>query len=628
MQNAQRSAQGVKIMKEMICICCPMGCRLSVDDSDKNDIKVSGNTCPRGAKYARDEVICPKRMVTSVVEVEGGEIGMVSVKTSDSIPKDRMFDALKLLDNLVIPAPVKLGQVIVENVLGLGVDFVATKDVPKKNSSRYVVSLDQGTTSSRAIVFDKRGKIVASAQKEFKQLYPKAGWVEHDPEEIFSTQLEVFVEAVEKSKISPRAISAIGITNQRETTLVWDKLTGKPVYNAIVWQCRRTADYCESLKSQGYDELIFKKTGLTVDAYFSATKLKWILDNVDGARERAERGELLFGTIDTFLMWKLSGGKIHATDYTNASRTMMFNIVTLKWDKELLDLYKIPEIMLPKVCPSSYEFGKCDKKFLGEEIPICGVAGDQQSALFGHLCVEKGSVKNTYGTGCFTLMNTGEEFVKSKRGLITTLAASMEDGRPQYILEGSVFVGGAVLQWLRDELGLISSAKEADILSATVEDTNGVYIVPAFVGLGAPHWDAKARGTVTGLTRGTKKAHFVRAGLESIAYQVFDVVHAMESDIGYKISSLAVDGGASVSNILMQFQSDLLQAEVKRPPVIETTALGVCYLAGLNAGVWSGIEELKREISEGVTFAPKMDEERRYSLLLGWEESIARTKRR
>lgn len=615
-------------MKEMICICCPMGCRLSVDDSDINDIKVSGNTCPRGAKYARDEVVCPKRMVTSVATVDGGTIGMVSVKTSDSIPKDKMFEALKLLNGVTIPAPVSKGQVIVSDILGLGVDFVATKDVPKKIPAKYIISLDQGTTSSRAIVFDKKGNIVASAQKEFKQIYPQAGWVEHDPEEIWNSQIEVFKHAVEKSRISLGCVTAIGITNQRETTVVWDKNTGKPIYNAIVWQCRRTAEYCDKLKSQGYDEIIFNKTGLTVDAYFSATKLKWILDNVDGARDRAEKGELLFGTIDTYLMWKLSGGKIHATDYTNASRTMMYNIKTLEWDKELLKLYNIPEIMLPKVYPSSYEFGKCNADVVGKEIPICGVAGDQQSALFGHLCVTKGSVKNTYGTGCFTLMNTGKEFVTSKRGLITTLGASMEDGRPQYVLEGSVFVGGAVLQWLRDELCMIKSAKEADTISETVEDTNGVYIVPAFVGLGAPHWDAKARGTITGLTRGTKKAHFVRAGLESIAYQVFDVVHAMESDIGYKISSLAVDGGASVSNILMQFQADLLQAEVKRPLVTETTALGVCYLAGLQAGVWNDIEELRSEISDGVSFVPQMDEDKRYKLLLGWEESVARTKRR
>ncbi len=615
-------------MKEMICICCPMGCRLSVDDSDKNDIKVTGNTCPRGAKYARDEVICPKRMVTSIAQVNGGEINMVSVKTSDSIPKDRMFDALVLLNGLSVDAPVKKGQVIVADVLGLGVDFVATKDVQKKNDCKYILALDQGTTSSRAIVFDCEGKIVSVAQKEFRQIYPNAGWVEHDPEDIWSTQSQVLKEAVEKSGINLASVAAIGITNQRETTLVWDRKTGKPVYNAIVWQCRRTSQYCDELKKQGFDEKIFSKTGLTVDAYFSATKLKWILDNVEGARERAQKGELLFGTVDTFLMWRLSGGKIHATDYTNASRTMMYNIKTLEWDDELLDIYGIPKKMLPEVHPSGYDFGRCDAAVVGRDIPICGVAGDQQSALFGHLCTEKGSVKNTYGTGCFTLMNTGNDFVTSKRGLITTLAASMQDGRPQYVLEGSVFVGGAVLQWLRDELGLIKSAKEADILSATVDDTNGVYIVPAFVGLGAPHWDANARGTVTGLTRGTSKAHFVRAALESIAYQVFDVVHAMESDIGYKISSLAVDGGASVSDILMQFQSDLLQARVARPAVIETTALGACYLAGLTSGVWSDIEELRKRIVSGKTFDPDMDEDRRYGLLLGWEESIARAKRR
>ena len=612
-------------MKEMICICCPMGCHLQVDDDDRNNIKVTGNTCPRGAKYAKDEVTCPRRVVTSIVNVARGEIKMVSVKTSDAIPKDKMFEALALLDGVVVDAPVEIGQVIVKDVLGLGVDFVATKSVPK-SLKKYILSLDQGTTSSRAIVFDNYGKIVATAQKEFKQIYPKAGWVEHDPEDIWKSQLEVFLSAIDKSGVAPSDISAIGITNQRETAIVWDKTTGKPIYNAIVWQCRRTADYCEKLKSDGYEELIYSKTGLTPDAYFSATKIKWILDNVSGAKEKAKKGQLLFGTVDTYLMWKLSGGKIHATDYTNASRTMMFNIKTLKWDDELLELFGIPKNMLPSVYPSSYNYGVCEKSIAGVEIPICSVAGDQQSALFGHLCLEKGSVKNTYGTGCFTLMNTGDEFVTSKRGLITTLAASMQDGRPQYVLEGSVFVGGAVLQWLRDEMKLISSAREADELSATVEDTNGVYIVPAFVGLGAPHWDANARGTVVGLTRGAKKEHFVRAALESIAYQVFDVVHAMESDLDKKITALAVDGGASVSDILMKFQADLLQAKVLRPQVVETTALGVCYLAGLCAGVWKDVDALKSQIGKGKTFLPTMDENRRYELLLGWESAIARTK--
>ncbi len=603
-----------------------MGCHLQVDDRDRNNITVEGNTCPRGAKYAKDEVTCPKRVVTSIVNVTGGEINMVSVKTSDAIPKEKMFDALKLLDNISVSAPVEIGQVIIKDIFGLGVDIVATKTVCRKESKKYIVSLDQGTTSSRAIVFDDKGKIAGVAQKEFKQIYPRAGWVEHDPEDIWSSQLEVFKQAISKSGASLDDVAAIGITNQRETSIVWDKTTGKPVYNAIVWQCRRTAEYCDELKAKGFDELIYSKTGLTVDAYFSATKLKWILDNVKGARQKAEKGQLLFGTIDTYLMWKLSGGKIHATDYTNASRTMMFNIKTLQWDQELLELFGIPKSVLPKVYPSSYNYGVCDKAVAGAEIPICGVAGDQQSALFGHLCVQKGSVKNTYGTGCFTLMNTGDEFVVSKRGLITTLAASMQDGRPQYVLEGSVFVGGAVLQWLRDELRLISSAREADELSATVEDTNGVYIVPAFVGLGAPHWDANARGTVVGLTRGAKKEHFVRAALESIAYQVFDVVHAMESDIDKKITSLAVDGGASVSDILMKFQADLLQADVLRPAVVETTALGVCYLAGLCAGVWKDIEQLKKQIGKGKKFEPTMDEKRRYDLLLGWESAVARTK--
>lgn len=613
-------------MKEMICICCPMGCHLRVDDSNLNDIKVEGNTCPRGAKYARDEVTCPKRMVTSVAQVANGEINMVSVKTSDAIPKDKMFDALKLLEGIKVEAPIEIGQVIVKDILGLGVDFVATKKVLKKNVEKYIVALDQGTTSSRAIVFDSHGKIVGAAQKEFKQIYPRAGWVEHDPDDIWNTQSEVFKQAVSKSGVRLEDVAAIGITNQRETTLVWNKKTGKPLYNAIVWQCRRTADYCEELKQEGYDDLVYTKTGLTIDAYFSATKLKWILDNVEGAKEAANKGDLLFGTIDTYLMWKLSGGKIHATDYTNASRTMMFNIKTLQWDEELLEIYGIPKSVLPKVFPSSYNYGVCDDSVVGAAIPICGVAGDQQSALYGHLCTQKGNVKNTYGTGCFTLMNTGDEFAVSKRGLITTLAASMQDGRPQYVLEGSVFVGGAVLQWLRDELRLINSAKEADELSAQVPDTNGVYIVPAFVGLGAPHWDANARGTVVGLTRGVKKEHFVRAALESIAYQVFDVVHAMENDINKKITALAVDGGASVSDILMQFQSDILQADVLRPPVVETTALGACYLAGLCAGIWASEEELKKQIENGKKFSPIMDGKRRYDLLLGWESAIARTK--
>ncbi len=612
-------------MKEMICICCPMGCHLQVDDSDRDNIIVTGNTCPRGAKYAKDESICPKRVVTSVVDVAGGVINMVSVKTSEPIPKDKMFDALQLLDGVIEQAPIEIGQVIVEDVLGLGVDFIATKSVAK-SPRKYLVSLDQGTTSSRAIVFDDYGKIVSSAQKEFKQIYPRAGWVEHDPEEIWESQYEVFKSAIGKSGVALSDISAIGITNQRETSIVWDKTTGKPIYNAIVWQCHRTADYCDELKANGYDEIIYSKTGLTVDAYFSATKLKWILDNVKGAREKAQEGQLLFGTVDTYLMWKLSGGKIHATDYTNASRTMMFNIKTLEWDDELLALYGIPKNMLPAVYPSSYNYGVCDKTVAGAEMPICGVAGDQQSALFGHLCVEKGSVKNTYGTGCFTLMNTGSEFVTSKRGLITTLSASMQDGRPQYVLEGSVFVGGAVLQWLRDEMKLISSAREADELSATVDNTNGVYIVPAFVGLGAPHWDANARGTVVGLTRGVKREHFVRAALESIAYQVFDVVHAMESDIGRKITALAVDGGASVSDILMKFQADLLQADVLRPAVVETTALGVCYLAGLCVGVWKDIDRLRTQIGKGKVFKPTMDADSRYELLLGWESAVARTK--
>ena len=492
---------------------------------------------------------------------------------------------------------------------------------------KYVIALDQGTTSSRAIIFNKQKEIVKVSQKEFTQIYPKAGWVEHDPLEIWNTQKEVMLDVLKQAGISIEQIAAIGITNQRETTIVWDKNTGKPVYNAIVWQCRRTAEFCQGLIQKGYSNLVYDKTGLPIDAYFSGTKIKWILDNVDGAKERAEKGDLLFGTIDTWLMWKLSNGAIHATDYTNASRTMLYNIHDLKWDDELIDLVGIPKSMLPQVCPSSYRFGFTDEKEFGAKIPISGVAGDQQSALFGHLCVERGMVKNTYGTGCFTLMNTGKEAVQSKRGLITTLAASEEDGKPQYAIEGSVFVGGAVLQWLRDEMKMISSAREADEIAERTPNTNGVYVVPAFVGLGAPHWDSYARGTVVGLTRGTKREHFVRAALEAIAYQVFDVVHAMESDMSTKLTSLSVDGGASRSDVLMQFEADILNTKVIRPKIVETTAMGAAYLAGLKEGFWKDYKELQSTDS-ATTFTPSMDKKTREDLILGWEVAIAHTRHR
>jgi len=492
---------------------------------------------------------------------------------------------------------------------------------------KYVIALDQGTTSSRAIIFNKHKEIVNVSQQEFTQIYPHAGWVEHDPEEIWKKQKDVMLDVLEQAGITINQVAAIGITNQRETTVVWDKNTGKPIYNAIVWQCRRTAEFCQGLIKSGYSNLVYEKTGLPIDAYFSGTKIRWILDNVEGAKEKAEKGELLFGTIDTWLMWKLSNGRIHATDYTNASRTMLYNIHDLCWDKELLDLIGIPESMLPKVCPSSYRFGFTDEATFGAQVPISGVAGDQQAALFGHLCVKKGMVKNTYGTGCFTLMNTGSEPINSKRGLITTLAASQENGKPQYAIEGSVFVGGAVLQWLRDELKMISSAREADEIAERTPDTNGVYVVPAFVGLGAPHWDPYARGTVVGLTRGAKREHFVRAALEAIAYQVFDVVHAMESDMDTKLVNLSVDGGASKSDVLMQFQADILNTKVIRPKIVETTGMGAAYLAGLKEGFWKDYKELE-SIDSAKTFEPRMEKARREELLLGWEVAIAHARHR
>lgn len=486
---------------------------------------------------------------------------------------------------------------------------------------KYILSLDQGTTSSRAIVFDKQGNIIGKAQQEFAQIYPKAGWVEHDPHDIYGSQVGVIVEALIRANVSAADIAAIGITNQRETTLVWEKETGKPIYNAIVWQCRRTAEYCEQLQRQGLAETIYDKTGLVLDAYFSATKLKWILDNVEGARLRAQKGELLFGTVDTYLMWQLSRGKIFATDYTNACRTMLYNIHTLDWDDDLLKLFDIPKCMLPKVYPSGYNYGHTDETFIGREIPICSVVGDQQAALFGHLAVNVGDVKNTYGTGCFLLMNTGDKAVKSTNGLITTLGACLS-GRPPYVLEGSVFIGGAVNQWLRDEMRMIKNAAETENYAKKVPDTNGVYIVPSFTGLGAPYWDAEARGTITGVTRGTKKEHFIRAALEAIDYQVYDLVNSMQRDANVKISCLNVDGGASANNFLMQFQADILNATVVRPKVTETTALGACYLAGLTVGYWQDIDDIRANITVDREFSPTMEETHRRQLVDGWAHAV------
>lgn len=490
---------------------------------------------------------------------------------------------------------------------------------------KYVLALDQGTTSSRAIVFNKQGEIMGSVQQEFPQIYPHTGWVEHDPIEILGSQVGVISEALIRAKTTAKEIAAIGITNQRETTIIWDRKTGAPVYNAIVWQCRRTAPYCDELKEKGYANMIYDKTGLVLDAYFSATKIKWILDNVEGVRERAEKGELAFGTIDTYLIWHLTKDHVHATDYTNASRTMLFNIHTLKWDEELLELMNIPRSLLPEVYPSSHLYGYSDKTILGASIPICGVVGDQQAALFGQLCVNKGDIKNTYGTGCFMLMNTGDEAIISKHGLVTTLAASLDD-HPSYVLEGSVFVGGAIVQWLRDEMRMIKNAAETEKYATSVESSNGVYIVPAFVGLGAPHWDPQVRGTVSGLTRGTKKEHFIRASLEAIAYQVYDIYTAMENDLGIKVKTLNVDGGASQNNFLLQFEADVLLADVVRPKVVEVTALGACYLAGLKVGYWKDIEDIRNNKVIERVFTPSMDLDKRERRIKGWEIAVAKAR--
>ncbi|KAI4453334.1 sugar kinase [Holotrichia oblita] len=493
----------------------------------------------------------------------------------------------------------------------------------------FIMAVDQGTTSSRAVIFNKKGEIVSYSAKEFPQIYPRAGWVEHNPKDITDSVEFVMLDAVKKAGVNADNIDSIGITNQRETTLVWDRNTGVPIYNAIVWQCRRTADFCTQLKESEKERMIYAKTGLTADAYFSATKLKWILDTVKGARTKAYNGDLCFGTVDTYLMWHLSKGKIFKTDYSNASRTMLYNIHDFCYDKELLKLFEIPECMLPKVCASSHFYGKTDASFFGCEIPVMGVAGDQQAALFGHLCLEKGDIKNTYGTGCFLLMNTGGECVDSKRGLISTLGASVNpDGRPDYCLEGSVFIGGAVVKWLRDEMGLIENAAQSETIAKSIKDTNGVYFVPAFVGLGAPHWDADVRGMICGLTRGTGKAHIVRAALEAIAYQVFDVVHAMERDTGVTINKLTVGGGASMNNFLLKFQSDILNIPVERPKMAETTALGACFLAGLKSGYFKDTAELKKLAVSENQFSPDMDSATRDKLIMGWETAIARARAR
>ena len=489
---------------------------------------------------------------------------------------------------------------------------------------KYVMALDQGTTSSRAILFNKKGEIVKIAQKEFNQIYPKAGWVEHDPMEIWGSQSGVMREVIETAGIRPEEIASIGITNQRETTVVWSRYTGKPIYNAIVWQCRRTSEICDELKNKGLEESIKEKTGLLIDAYFSATKVKWILDNVEGAREKAEQGELLFGTIDTWLIWNLTRGKVHVTDYSNASRTMMYNINDLEWDEDILRELNIPISMLPLVKPSSYVYGHTDERMLsGAKIPIAGCAGDQQAALFGQNCVEEGTAKNTYGTGCFLLMNTGSNIVKSKHGLLTTIAWGV-DGKVTYALEGSIFIGGASVQWLRDELKIIESAKDSEMYANRVEDTNGVYVVPAFTGLGAPYWDMYARGSILGLTRGAKKEHIVRATLESIAYQTKDVLEAMQNDSKLKLKSLKVDGGASNNNFLMQFQSDILNVDIDRPKIVETTALGAAYLAGLSVGFYIGRNEITSKWSVEKEFNPNMSEEKRCKLYKGWKKDVSR----
>ena len=488
---------------------------------------------------------------------------------------------------------------------------------------KYLMALDQGTTSSRCIIFNKKGEIVSLAQKEFTQYFPQSGWVEHDANEIWASQAGVMTEAMAKCSIEAEEVAAIGITNQRETTIVWDKETGEPIYHAIVWQCRRTADYVEQLKEEGFDRTIKEKTGLIVDPYFSATKIKWILDHVEGAREKAEAGQLLFGTVDTWLIYKMTKGHVFATDVTNASRTMLYNIHSLCWDEELLDKFGIPASMLPEVRQSSEVYGMTRKSLLGEPVPIAGVAGDQQAALFGQCCFEAGQSKNTYGTGCFLLMNTGEQAVDSKHGLLTTIAIG-RNGKVQYALEGSVFVAGAAIKWLRDELKLIDNAAETEELANSVPDSNGVYVVPAFTGLGAPYWNAYARGAVFGLSRGANRAHFVRATLESLAYQSLDVIRAMEEDAEISVTSLRVDGGASANDFLLQFQSDILNGEIIRPKVAETTALGAAYLAGLAVGYYQDVDEIQSNWQRDKEFTPQFEAEKRNRLYAGWKDCVKR----
>lgn len=492
---------------------------------------------------------------------------------------------------------------------------------------KYIMALDQGTTSSRAILFDKEGNVVATSQKEFTQFYPKVGWVEHNPMEIWGSQSGVMREVLETNSIRPEEVCAIGITNQRETTIVWDKNTGEPVYNAIVWQCRRTAEIVDELKEDDeFSAYVKENTGLLLDAYFSATKIKWILDNVEGARERAEKGELLFGTVDTWLVWKLTNGKVHVTDYTNASRTMLYNIKELRWDEKILEKLEIPKSMLPEVKNSSEVYGYTNLGGTGGiRVPIAGMAGDQQCALFGQTCFEPGSSKNTYGTGCFLLMNTGDKMIQSKNGLVTTIAIGI-DNKVEYALEGSVFVGGAVIQWIRDELQLVDDAADTEYFAKKVEDNGGVYIVPAFTGLGAPHWDMYARGAIFGLTRGANRNHIIRAALESIAYQSRDLIDAMEEDSGCKLTSLKVDGGASRNNLLMQFQADITGSEVVRPIITETTALGAAYLAGLAVGFWESKEEIATKWSVSQTYTPNLDEDKKEKLYRGWKKAVERAK--
>ncbi len=487
--------------------------------------------------------------------------------------------------------------------------------------AKYVMALDAGTTSNRCILFNEKGEMCSVAQKEFTQYFPKPGWVEHDANEIWSSQLGVAVEAMNKIGAVAGDIAAIGITNQRETTIVWDKHTGEPVYRAIVWQCRRTSEYCDSLKEKGLVEIFRQKTGLVIDAYFSGTKLKWILDNVEGARERAERGDLLFGTVETWLIWKMTKGKVHVTDYTNASRTLLFNIQDLKWDDEILARLDIPKCMLPKAMPSSCIYGEADPSFLGGPIPIAGAAGDQQAALFGQTCFQPGDAKNTYGTGCFLLMNTGEKPVFSKNGLVTTIAWGL-DGKVNYALEGSIFVAGAAVQWLRDEMRLIDSSPDSEYMANKVKDTNGCYVVPAFTGLGAPHWDQYARGTIVGITRGVNKYHIIRATLESLAYQTNDVLQAMKADSGIGLCALKVDGGASANNFLMQSQADIINAPVKRPKCVETTAMGAAYLAGLAVGYWASKEEVIKNWAMDKVFEPSISDEERRTKIAGWNKAV------